>query len=71
LIVERWYLPRKTYFGLFVLFGSVANRSRASYCTNRFVASANVGFATLVIRVSDVLTNIFPGEKGAETSNLG
>jgi hypothetical protein len=67
LVVEGGNFPRKTNFGFLVLLGGVDDRG---VCTNGLVSCADISIATFVIRVFNVLADVFPGEESPETRDF-
>lgn len=63
-------LPGEANLGLLVLLGGLVDGA-ANDAANGVVASCEVGIGTLVVRVLDVLSYVFPREKGAQARYLG
>lgn len=67
--VEGGDLPGKPNLGFLVLLGDVDGAGGGDGCDG-LVAGADVGFVAFVVRVFDVLADVFPGEEGAEARDL-
>lgn len=68
--VEGGDLPGKPDLGFLVLLGDVDGAGGGDG-GDGLVAGADVGFVAFVVRVLDVLADIFPGEESAEARDLG
>ena len=68
--VERGDLPGEADLGFLVLLGDIDGAGGGDGCDG-LVARADVGFVAFVVRVLDVLADVFPGEEGAEAGDFG
>jgi hypothetical protein len=68
---EGGRLPRQADAGLLVLLGCVVDRAAGHHPAAGVLAGAKVGVAALVVRVLDILADVLPREKCAESRDLG
>lgn len=68
---EGGRLPRQADARLLVLLGCVVDGAAGDHSAAGVLARAQVGVAALVVRVLDVLADVLPREKCAESRDLG